>query len=156
MTRWRNPEFIFPMKGRDSTIKRTSSERRNAHTPVNLTPLLEVSCHNLLDIVRDMYPPHIECPVLPHKGAYAAHVVPVIAELVPPKTVDIRIEQVMQSRKAMQILALLPARTQAPGEEEAKVAAHGAIRASVAAVACNVAARRCGGLGEIFVFAIPA
>jgi hypothetical protein len=56
-------------------------------------------------------PTDIQRAVLPHERAHTTHVISVIAEFVPPETVDIRVEDVVDGREAVQILALVGLRT---------------------------------------------
>jgi len=76
--------------------------------------------------------------------------------LLPAKTVNIRIENVMQAGQPMQILALLTLWTQTPGEEEAKVRPRLPVCAREARVARDVAASGCGALVVEGVVAVAA
>lgn len=54
-----------------------------------------------------MDPANVDGPVLAGEAADAAHVVAVVAELVAPKAVDIRVEDVVEARQPVQIVAVL-------------------------------------------------
>ena len=63
--------------------------------PLHLSPLREMPRNHLLDIARDMYPAHIERPILSCKASHAPHIIPVITMLVPPKAVHVWIEMIV-------------------------------------------------------------
>jgi hypothetical protein len=62
--------------------------------------------NHLLNIIRDMYPPDIQRAVLPLKTAHAAHIVPVIRKLVPPKTIHVARKYIRDGGQAVQVLAV--------------------------------------------------
>ena|SRR5579862_5101116 len=94
----------------------------------------------LFNVVVDMYPSYIQCPILPHKAPHTTHVVPVIRVLIPPKAVDIRIKQVVDCRQTVEILAFVAFWAQAPREEQAEIAPRHFIRACISRVFSNIAA----------------
>lgn len=86
--------------------KRNTPRRQNTH-PLNMSPFLEMSRNDLLDIITDVNTTNVQCPVLSHKRSDTAHVIPVIAEFIAPETVDVRVEDVVNCGKAMEVFALL-------------------------------------------------
>jgi hypothetical protein len=121
-------------------------------TPFDDSPLLEMSRDSLLrinPIPRLLYPAHIQRPILPIKAPNASHVITIVGELVPRKTV---LGGVWESRlgigQAVQVLAFPTVRTTSPRKEEADVFYPRGVSASETSVSFNVAA----GLG--FSFAV--
>ena len=108
--------------------KRHTSGRQDTDA-LNLAPLLKMSCDNLLNVIRDMYPADVQCAVHAHETAHTTHIIAVGGELVAPKAVDVGRKDVAQPavlfdaciRQPVQVLAVLPAGTQPAREEQAEV-----------------------------------
>lgn len=66
-------------------------------TSLDLPPFSEMPCDNFFDVIGDMYPTHVDCAVLSHKASYTSHIVSVVAVLVPPKYIHVRIKHIMYS-----------------------------------------------------------
>lgn len=111
---------------------------------------------HFLNAVSDVDAPDVESAVLSHETAYTTHVVAVVAVLVPPEAVDIRVEDIKDRREAVQVLALVALRTQTPGEEEAEITARRLVRRCPTRVVADVTPRGCGRLGQVCVLAIAA
>ena len=112
--------------------------------------------YDFLDVVRDMNAPDIDRPVLAHEAASAAHVVAVVGVFIPAKDVDIWIEEVVQARQTVQVLALMALGADASREEEAEVAPRDAIRLGVSGVLSHVAAALGGRLRQVLVLPVAA
>lgn len=125
-----------------------------ARTPFYLAPLGKVARDNLLNVVADVDAADVERVVLAHERAHAPHVVAIVAELVAAETVNVGVEEVVDGGQAVQVLALLAARTQAARKEQAKVRARYLVGLGVAAVLDNVAAPGCVRFRYVFVFAV--
>jgi len=57
--------------------------------------LREMPRDDFLDVVCNVYPPYINCAVLPHKTTYSSHIISVVAVLIPPKTVNVGVEDIV-------------------------------------------------------------
>ena len=96
-------------------------------------------CNNLLNIIRNVNPTHIQRAILAHKRSNTAHVIAVVAELVAAETVNVRTEEIMDSGQTMQILAFRSEVTDAAREEQTEVRAGNLVGARVAAIFRDVA-----------------
>ena len=114
---------------------------------VQLAPGREVARHDLLDVVGDVDPPHVEGAVLPLEGAHAAHVVAVVAELVPPEAVRVAGVEVRHRGEAVQVFAVGAFRADSAREEEAEVGAGDPVRLGVSRVPVDVTSVWSGVLG---------
>lgn len=85
--------------------------------PVDLAPLGEVARDDFFDVVGDVDAADVEGAVLPHEAADAAHVVAVIGVFIAAEAVDVGVEGVEEAGQAVEVLALVAARTEAFGEE---------------------------------------
>jgi hypothetical protein len=98
---------------------------------LNLAPLLKVSGNDFLNVVRCVYPAHVESPVDAHETSNTTHVVSVVAEFVSSKAVDIGGENVAQTTfflhariwQTVEVLAVLTFRTEAASEVDTEIAA---------------------------------
>lgn len=124
--------------------------------PLDLAPFRKVARHDLLDVVRDVYPSDVDGPVLPHEAADAAHVVAVVRVLVAPEAVDVRVEQVVDARESVEVLTVLALGADAACEEEAEVGTGDFVRACEATVLGDIAATLSVCLGQVFVFSVAA
>ncbi len=88
---------------------------------VYLAPFCEMPGYDLFDVVCDMDPADVEGTVLSHKGPHAAHIVAVIAMLVPPEAVYVWVEEVVQAGESVKVFAFVAAWAEALGEEKAEV-----------------------------------
>src|SRR3982074_1712578 len=70
-------------------------------TPLDLPPFREVPCHDLFNILADVYPTNIDRSILPHKATNASHVISVVRMFVSPKDIDIRIKHVVNAWESM-------------------------------------------------------
>jgi hypothetical protein len=66
-------------------------------TPLDLAPFCEMTRGDLFDVVCDVDPTHVDCPVLPHEAPHAAHIISVVTMLVPPKHIHVWVEHVVYS-----------------------------------------------------------
>ena len=132
------------------------SPRRQHTDAIHLSPLGKMPRNHLFDIIRDVYPAHIQRPVLPHEAPHPTHVIPVVTVLVPPEAVHVRVEQIVQPRQAVQVLALVAARAEALGEEQAEVRAGHLVRARVARVGRDDAAAGGVRFRQVLVLAVAA
>ena len=123
---------------------------------VDLAPFREMARHHLLDIIGHMDPANIQRAVLARERAHTAHVVPVIAELVPTETVHVGVEEVMQRRQAVEVFALVAFGADAAREEQAEVRSGHLVCACVPAVLGDVAPGGRGVFREILVLAVAA
>lgn len=125
-------------------------------TSFDLAPFCEVTRDDLFDVVGDVYPAHVDCPVLAHEAPHAAHIVSVIIMLVPSKHIHVRVEHIVYSWESMKVLTLLTFGTDTTGEEQAKVRTRYFVSFCVSAVFHDIASARSGSLGEVFIFAVTA
>ena len=143
---------------------------------LHLTPFGKVPCHDFLYVIRDMDASDIDGAVLPGEAAHASHVVSVVGELVAlrnkvcqllceaqqqgastyTETIHRWVEDVMDPRKAMQVLAVLALGADPARKVQAKVRPRHVVRPGVPRVQRDVASPLGLGLGEVFVFAITA
>lgn len=132
------------------------SPRSQDTDAINLPPLLEMARDNLLDIIRDVDAAHVQRAILARERPHTAHVISVVAELITAKAVNVGVEQVVQRRQTMQILALVALVADAAREEQAEIGPRDLIRPRVSAVLGDVAAALGGVLGQVLVFAVAA
>jgi hypothetical protein len=91
-----------------------------------------MASNNLLNVIRDVDPTHIERAILPSEASHAAHIISVIRKLVAAEAVDVRVEDIGNSGKAVQVLAILALGADATSEVETEVRAGVLVGASVA------------------------
>jgi len=63
---------------------------------VDLAPFLEMPGDDFFDVVGNVDAADVESAVLAHEAAYAAHVVTVVAVLVPTEAIYVRVVEVVQ------------------------------------------------------------
>ena len=123
---------------------------------VDLAPFLEVAGDDFFNVVGDVDAADVEGAVLAHEAADAAHVVAVVAVFIAPETVDVGVEEVMQSGEPVQILAFVAPGTQPLCEKQTEVAACDAVATGISGVFGYIAAAEGGSFGQVLVFAVTA
>lgn len=132
--------LLRKLRLRKSSIRNESHTPRRQHTySLNLTPLGKMPRNNLLNIIRNMDPTHIQRAILAHKRPNTAHIIAVIAELVAAETVDIRTEEIMDGGQTVQILAFRTEVADTAREKQTEVGAGNFVGARVAAVFKDIA-----------------
>ena len=53
-------------------------------TALNLTPFSEMPCHNLFNIICNVYPSDVDSPVLSHETSNATHIISIVGEFITP------------------------------------------------------------------------
>ena len=114
---------------------------------LDLSPLGEVARNDLLDVVGDVDAANVDGSVLAHEAANTSHIVTVVGVAVAAEAIHIRIEQIVDSRQTVQVLAVLALGADAAGEEEAEVGAGDPVGLRVAAVLGDITAALGGRLG---------
>ena len=90
-----------------------------------MSEIPKVSPNDLLGISRIprlLYPPHIECSILPAERAHSTHIVSIVRELFSRETVFGRVwDFVTRRREVVEVVAFVAVRTAATSEEETTV-----------------------------------